>query len=411
VTAARKALIIGGGIAGPAAAMALQRAGIDPAIYEAQPAFAEEAGAFLTVATNGIGALRVLGADKPVLGVAFPTPSITLRGCTGKRLGANSTGWALPDGTTSHTIKRADLYRVLHEEARRRGIACELGKRLVTAEQATDGVRAVFADGSSAEGDLLIGCDGVHSATRPVIDPAAPAPANLGLINIGGYASGVSVPGRPGSYEMIFGRRAFFGCAMAPSGEVWWFANVPWPGEPARGELEATAPQEWRPRLLELFAGDAGPAIPLIEATRQLTPVTSIHALPHLPAWHRGRMIVIGDAAHAPSPTSGQGASLSFEDAVVLAQCLRDLPTPEAAFAHFEAARRHRIERIIKWAARISSSKAAGPVGRTIRDAVMPVFMKLAAKGPVMNQIYGYHLNWEQPIGSQPATAPRGQTR
>ncbi|HET6753767.1 MAG TPA: FAD-dependent monooxygenase [Jiangellaceae bacterium] len=57
----------------------------------------------------------------------------------------------------------------------------------------------------------------------------------------------------------------------------------------------------------------------------------------HLPAWHNGRMIVIGDAAHAPSPTSGQGASLSVEDAVVLAKCLRDLPSPQAAFTRSTA--------------------------------------------------------------------------
>ena len=396
MTSVRNAMIIGGGIAGPATAMALQMAGIDPVVYEARPATADQTGAFLTVASNGISALRVLEAGQAILDEGFPTPSITLRGCTGKQLGANSTGLTLPDGTASHTIKRADLYRALHEQTRQRGIPAEFGKRLVTAEQAGRRVRAVFADGGSAEADLLIGCDGVHSAVRQVIDPGAPRPRYLGLINIGGYASGVSVDSKPGSYEMIFGRRAFFGYALAPDGEVWWFANVPQASEPARGELQATDPEEWRRRLLGLFAGDAGPAVRLIEATPQLSPASPIHAVPHLPVWYRDRMIVIGDAAHAPSPTSGQGASLSIEDAVVLAQCLRDLPTPAAAFARFEAARRHRVERIVKWAARISSSKAAGPVGRVIRDALMPVFMRMAAASPMMKEIYGYHLEWDR---------------
>ena len=167
---------------------------------------------------------------------------------------------------------------------------------------------------------------------------------------------------KPGSYEMIFGKRAFFGYALAPSGEVWWFANVPQPREPARGEVQAIDPEEWRQRLLGLFADDAGPAVRLIEATPRLSAASPIHALPHL-AWHGDRMIVIGDAAHAPSPTSGQGASLSVEDAVALARCLRDLPTPAAALTRFEAERRRRAERIVKWAARISSSKAAAPAG------------------------------------------------
>ena len=104
------ALVIGGGIAGPAAAMALQKAGIDSVVYEAHPTGAEGIGVFLTLASNGVDALRVLGADGPALATGFPTPGITLRSGTGKRLGESRTGDFLPDGTTSQTLKRADLY-------------------------------------------------------------------------------------------------------------------------------------------------------------------------------------------------------------------------------------------------------------------------------------------------------------
>jgi FAD-dependent urate hydroxylase len=108
-------------------------------------------------------------------------------------------------------------------------------------------------------------------------------------------------------------------------------------------------------------------------------------------------MIVIGDAAHAPSPTSGQGASLSIEDAVMLAKCLRDLPDPQAAFARFEAARRPRVERIIKWAARINNSEAAGPVARVFRDAMLPTVMKMTADNKALKQTYDYHIDWDAP--------------
>jgi 2-polyprenyl-6-methoxyphenol hydroxylase-like FAD-dependent oxidoreductase len=398
MTRARTALIIGGGIAGPATAMALQQAGIDPVVYEAHSAGADGIGAFLTLASNGVDALRVLDADKPALAAGFPTPGITLRSGTGKRLGQSRTGGSLPDGTTSQTIKRADLYRVLHEQAGSRGIRIERGKRLVAAEDTGDGVRAVFADGSDAAGDVLIGCDGVHSAVRPIIDSAAPAPAYAGLINTGGYARGAHPGTEPGSYEMIFGKRAFFGYAAAPDGEVWWFANLPRRGEPGRGEVEAVSGDHWRPELLQLFADDAGPAIPLIDATPEIMAMSPIHAIPHLPAWHNERMIVIGDAAHAPSPTSGQGASLAIEDAVVLAKSLRDLPTPQAAFARFEAARRPRVERIIKWAARINNSKAAGPVGRVFRDVMLPMILTMTADSKALRQTYDYHIDWDTPI-------------
>jgi 2-polyprenyl-6-methoxyphenol hydroxylase-like FAD-dependent oxidoreductase len=394
------ALIIGGGIAGAATAMALQKARIDSVIYEAHPTGADGVGVFLTLGSNGVDALRVIGADAPALAEGFSTPGILLRNGAGKSLGESSTGPALPDGTTSQTIKRADLYRVLSQQAVDRGIRVEHGKRLVAAEETADGVRATFADGTAAVGDILIGCDGVHSTVRRIIDPAAPAPTYSGLITTGGYARGVGVDTATGSYEMIFGRRAFFGYAMAPDGEVWWFANVPRRNEPARGEVEAIEGDEWRRRLVELYAADAGPAIPLIQATPEMMPMSPIHAIPHLPVWHRGRIIVIGDAAHAPSPTSGQGASVAIEDGVVLAQCLRDEPGPWAAFDRFEAARRPRVERIIKWAARINNSKAAGPVARVFRDAMLPTILRMTADSKAFRRIYDYHIDWAASAGA-----------
>ena len=400
MTQTRTALVIGGGIAGPASAMALQKAGIDAVVYEAHSTGADGIGVFLTLGSNGVDALRVLGADKPAVAAGFPTPAITLRSGTGKRLGESRTGQSLSDGTTSQTIKRADLYRVLHDQALARGIRVEHGKRLVAAENTGAGVRAVFADGSEAVGDVLIGCDGVHSTVRRIIDPAAPAPTYAGLITTGGYARGVRVNTEPGGYEMIFGKRGFFGHAMAPTGEVWWFANVPHRGEPARGEVEAISGDEWRPQLIQLYAEDAGPAIPLIQATPEMMAMSPIHSIPHLPAWHNGRMIVIGDAAHAPSPTSGQGASLSIEDAVVLAKSLRDQPSPQAAFARFEAARRPRVERIIKWAARINNSKAAGPVARVFRDAMLPTILTMTADSKANRQTYDHHIDWDAPVTS-----------
>ena len=394
MTPARRAIVIGGGIAGPATAMALQKAGLEPVVYEAHPTAADGIGAFLTVASNGIDALCVLGADRAVLAAGFPTPAITLRSHTGKRLGTTRTGRAADDGTVSHTMRRADLYRALHDEAEARGIAIRRGKRLVAAVEDGAGVRAIFADGSEAEADVLVGADGVHSTVRRIIDPTAPPPRYGGLVNTGGYATGVPVRTEPGSYEMIFGRRAFFGYAAAPGGEVWWFANVPRGAEPTRAELAAETHPD---RLLDLFAGDAGPATDLIAATPVLLAAGPTHSIPRLEAWHRGPMVVVGDAAHAPSPTSGQGASLSIEDALVLATCLRDGADVRAALAAFQDVRRPRVERIIRWAARINNSKAAGPVGRVLRDAMMPAVLRLTGDTKALRETFDFHVDWDAP--------------
>ena len=390
----RRALIIGAGIAGPAAAMALQKAGTESVVYEAHPTSAEGIGTFLTLATNGVDALRTLGAEKPAIAAGFPTTAIVVWSGTGKRLGAAEVSTTLDDGTTGHTLKRADLYRAIHEQAASRRIRIEHGKRLVAAEVVDGGVRACFADGSDATGDILIGCDGINSTVRRLIDPNAPAPTYAGLINLGGFVRGVRVEADPGTYHMIFGKRAFFGYAVAPDDEVWWFANVPQPDEPARGSLASISTDEWRRRLMGLFADDAGPAARLVEATTHELPASPFHTLPHLPTWHTDRMIVIGDAAHAPSPSSGQGASLSIEDAVQLGMCLRDLPDTGRAFAAFEGVRRPRVERIIKQAARINSNKAATGAARVLRDLMAPLFFKLMTNSKQARQMYAYHIDW-----------------
>ena len=395
MSSTRTALVTGGGIAGTAAAMALQKAGVDAVVYEAYPTSADRVGAFLTLASNGVDALGVIDAAEPVLAAGFPTRSITLRSGTGKRLGESPLGGTLADGPPSHTMKRADLYRALHDEAVSRGIRVELGKRLLRAEETPEGVRATFADGSAATGDVLIGCDGVHSTVRTIIDPGAPGPKYAGLLGTGGYARGVAIDAPPGTYEMIFGRRAFFGCTVAPGGEVWWFANVP---HASASTVERGGGEEWRPRLLELFGDDAGPGVELVTATPEIMPVTAFHWMPPLRTWHAGRMIIIGDAAHAPTPTSGQGASLAIEDAVMLAKCLRDLPDAPSAFRHFESARRPRVEGIVKWASRMNRSKAPGRIGTAVRDAVLPVALKMTVDSKAVRRTFDYRITWDTTV-------------
>jgi len=397
MTRPRHALIIGGGIAGPVTAMALQRAGIEATVYEADPTDAGTAGAFLTIAVNGLDALRTLGLQRPVMAAGFPTASIEFFSGTGKRLGQLPIGGTLPDGTMTHTIKRADLYRILYEETLRRDIRIEHGRRLVAAESTPEGVVARFEDGTSATGTLLIGADGIHSRTRRIIDPAAPAPRYTGLGNIGGFTRTPTVDSTAGAYVMIFGKRAFFGYAVSPSGEIWWFANPGSPRELGKDKLAAMTSEQWKARLLDVFAGDAGPAAQIIRSTTGIVLGTNQHDMPKVPTWYRGPMIIIGDAAHATSPSSGQGASMAIEDALVLAKCLRDFPDTARAFAAFEHSRRPRVERVVAFGARSSSSKAPGPLGRVVRDLVLPTMLKLIAKAS-QDWLFGYHIDWDAQV-------------
>jgi 2-polyprenyl-6-methoxyphenol hydroxylase-like FAD-dependent oxidoreductase len=180
---------------------------------------------------------------------------------------------------------------------------------------------------------------------------------------------------------------------VSPSGEIWWFANPPSRRALTRDELAATTGEQWKARLIDLFAADAGPAVDIIRSTTDLAIGTNQHDMPTVPTWHRGPMIIIGDAAHAASPSSGQGASLAIEDALVLSQCLRDIPDAGSAFAAFERVRRPRVERVVAFGARSSSSKAPGPAGRVVRDLALPFVLKWVAKQS-QDWLFGHHIDW-----------------
>ena len=183
----RDALVVGCGIGGPVAAMALQKVGIDATIFEAHEGNAEFVGSFLNMASNGLDALKAIQAHD-VLSRGFPTPRMVMWSGSGKRLGEVANGLRLADGTVSITIERGQLHDALRREALHRGIRIEQGKKLVSAERSERGVIAHFADGTEAKGDLLIGADGIHSRTRQLIDPTAPSARYTGQLSLGGRA-------------------------------------------------------------------------------------------------------------------------------------------------------------------------------------------------------------------------------
>ena len=402
----RTALVIGGGIAGPVAAVALQKAGIEPVVYEAYEHSAEGVGAFLGLGLNGIDALRAVHMDGPVVARGFATPRMVIANGNGRVLADFPNGGTLPDGTHAITISRPDLYAALREEAARRGVAMEYGKRLVDAAVNAGGVRASFADGSTAEADLLVGADGIRSTTRRLIDPAAPEPTYVGFLNTGGYASGADVAAEPGVNHLVFGKRSFFGYVRHPSGDVWWFANPPTATEPDPAALAAIPADEWRQRLCELFADDATPALAAISHTDHIFAGWMTYDMPTVPVWHHNQMIVIGDAAHAVSPSAGQGASMAIEDAVILGKCLRDMPSVPAAFSRYEKLRRHRVERVVSQGRRNGNGKTVGPLGRVLRDLFMPLVMRRMFRDgrDPLRWIWDHHIDWDAPVADEGLT-------
>ncbi|RSN37397.1 FAD-dependent oxidoreductase [Amycolatopsis sp. WAC 04169] len=393
-----KALIAGGGIAGTITAIALHETGHEPVIHEAYDRTAEGVGAFLTLAVNGLDALGPLGLKGLVKGLGFDTPRIKMQLGDGRELADLALGGQLEDGTVSQTVLRSELYIGLRDEAVRRGIEIRYGKRLADARETGDGVLATFEDGSSAEGDLLIGADGLRSRVRTIIDPKAPSPRYVPLLNTGGLAEGVRLDDEPGVMHMTFGKRLFFSHVVHPDGRVWWFANVPRKREPSPADLAVTT--TWREDLIRGLAVDRTPAVEIVRATREIYRPWATYDFPSVPTWRTDRMVIIGDAAHATSPAAGQGAAMAIEDAVTLARCLRDVPSIPKALAVYEGLRRERVEAVVERGKRNGDDKAAGPVGRVIRDFFLTRAFRNLPKEDPNAFMWRHRIDWDAPVAS-----------
>jgi 2-polyprenyl-6-methoxyphenol hydroxylase-like FAD-dependent oxidoreductase len=302
------------------------------------------------------------------------------------------------------------LHEVLHEAVVRQGIQMEFGKKLAEIEIGTGkreqggaGVLATFTDGSSAQGDLLVGCDGIHSRTRQLIDPGAPAPQYTGLVSCGGYVRlpEGTLPDVPRSTQhLVFGKDAFFGYLIKPDGEIYWFENLAYPGTPRRSELDAISNKEWKTRLLAMHQHDQPVIQAMIRATNHEIGKYPLYDIPTQPVWHKGPVALIGDAAHATSPSAGQGASLALEDAIVLAKCLRDLPETGEAFRTFERLRRERAEKIVKFSRQRGENKVtSNAFARWWRDLTLPLILRTFAKDETLAWVAQYQVAWDAPLG------------
>jgi 2-polyprenyl-6-methoxyphenol hydroxylase-like FAD-dependent oxidoreductase len=373
------------------AAIALRKAGVEASVYEAYPRPSDGIGGALALEPNGLAALDLIGAADAVRSVATPINRSVLA-LGNKDLGEIPSLAGLPP---RHVVERGDLHRILDEYARAAGVRVEHGKRLLGVDDSKTGVTARFEDGTTATADILIGADGVRSTVRTLIDPAAPGASFTGLLGFGATVdAGLDL--EPGTMTFAFGRRAYYLYWPTRDGRTAWGANLPAAKPLTLREARALPAERWLDTLRAVYADD-DPGARLARCTmpESLQVVGALHIMPPVPRWYRSRMVLVGDAVHAPSNSTGQGASLAIESAVQLARCVRDLPNAQSAFATYEALRRSRVEAIAQRGAKINHSKAPGRVARMFMPLALPLMFKLMDIEKTMGAEQRYTIDWD----------------
>ncbi len=355
-----KPLVIGGGIGGLTAAIALQQRGIEAHVYEAAPVLAP-VGKGIGVPTNALLVLDRLGLADAVAarGVEIEHAEI----CdlhAGVLQIVDLEAARRQHGRGTVTILRAELQAALLE-----GLApgtLHAGKRLLSTEQHETGVAVQFEDGTTAAGDVLIGADGIHSRVREGVAPGTPTRYSGQTCFLGVARLRLPAPLNRTARE-VWGGAARFGFSPVSDDLVYWFAPLTQPP----GDFSANSvPDELR-RLYGLFPHPI-PAIIAHTAADDIIRV-DLHDLTPLASWYRGRTVLLGDAAHAMTPNMGQGGAQAIEDAYVLAQSLAASASPEAAFAQYERIRRAKVQKIAAtswWLGRLAHAEQ--PWKRTLRN-------------------------------------------
>lgn len=388
----RKALIIGAGIAGPTTAIFLKQAGFEAEVYEAWP-YATGIGGGLQIAPNGMQVLSEMGLASELMRRGSIAESFDFYSQSGARLGSINQNMQARFGQPAVNMCRATLNETLVNKAWCEGVALFFDKRLVSIEDRADRpLVAHFADGTTVEGDFVIGADGVHSALRAHVVPGGPTPFDTGLIGFGGFVPRAVLAERPigQRVETTFGQSGFFGygfCSSDSDDGVMWWSTQPSHGIDAAA-YRAMSQQEVKRHLKNFHAGWHDPIPQILDAAENIV-VTDTLDVATLPTWSRGRTLLIGDAAHATSPHAGQGASLALEDAMRLGRLMQDGREFGLTFQNFEIERRPRAEKIVALARRNGNGKREfSPTGAWIRDRMLKLLLPVTAKG--MNWMYAY---------------------
>jgi 2-polyprenyl-6-methoxyphenol hydroxylase-like FAD-dependent oxidoreductase len=332
-------LIVGGGIGGLTAATALGQKGFDVTVIERDPASSIE-GVGISQQANVVRALAGLGLTEDYLDAGYAYHAVEIYAPDGALIVRAPSRSLIEGCPASMGISRRALHGVLERAATRVGATIRRGLTAAALDDNGSSVRVAFPDGTDRIFDLVVGADGIYSQTRRTIFPDAPRPGFVGQ-SVWRY----SLP-RPEGFETLHVYNGPTGVGLVPMSQssIYIYATAPEPDNPVypiegmaarmRGKLAGCAPAIRE--IAESITDDAGVVYRPLEAIFLDGP------------WHKGRIVLLGDAVHATTPHLGQGGGMAIEDAVVLAEEIARHDTPEDAFQAYRARRFERCRFVVE---------------------------------------------------------------
>lgn len=336
-----KVIVVGAGMGGLTSGLALSQARYEVEIYDRVREL-RPVGAGISLWSNGVKVLNRLGLGAEIARIGGQMDRTIYFDASGNKL----TEFTLDPliqrvGQCPYPVARSDLQNLLLEAFGRGRV--KLNAKCVGVEESNESVTAIFEDGHRATGDLLVAADGTHSRLREYVLGRPTERRYVGYVNWNGLVPANTALAPPNSWVIYVGngQRA----SLMPVGGKWlyFFLDVPLPkGMPKD-------PSHYTTELAEYFEGWAAPVQMLIQQLRpERINRVEIHDIEPLQTLVRGRVALLGDAAHSTAPDLGQGGCQAMEDAEVLARCLQttNLGVPDA-LKRYEAARKDRVADII----------------------------------------------------------------
>lgn len=402
---APRAVVIGSGIGGLTTAVALHRSGWQVTVLE-RAASLEPVGAGISLAPNAQRALDVIGLGDEIRSLAAWQGEGGMRSPDGRWLArTDSTAAAQRFGGPLVLLHRATLVDRLAAALPASAVRTGCPARLVDPGAAGGRPAVIDTPDGTAEAELVIGADGIHSAVRDALFPDHPGPSYAGFTT---WRVLVPAPAEPFAPHETWGRGALWGTQPLKDGRIYAYAAAVAPAG-------ARAADDERAELLRRFGDWHRPVPGIIEAVAPGSVLRNdVHQMTDpLPAFHRGRTVLVGDAAHAMAPTLGQGGNQAIEDAVVLAHHVAPGTDLGAGLAAYTAQRLPRTTAIVRKAAQVSRlMRLSGPVSVALRDFTMSTVSRLGP-GLVLRTFDGI-ADWRPPQHTYAAgtiDAPVVQTR